>query len=267
MLSLSLPICFFNRARLTFKKYWNDKLNKERDLFISESDNDEQTQDMYIYEGLPIIAKKTKRDGDNLLFANSETFNEGNIDDEYISVYCERPDENGDKEMYVYDCPIEEFRDYFLMNYCSTTHKSQGETITENYTIYDWKHMTTKIKYTALSRAKNYEQVSFGIVECKPDLSRTLTFEENINKKLKSHLENDTKKGHTKNITSDDIQTLFVKQNGECLKCGEFMKTCGYGKGDKKQFSIDRIDSKKGHTKDNIQLFCWCCNRAKKNIF
>ena len=169
--------------------------------------------------------------------------------------------------MYVYDCPIEEFRDYFLMNYWSTTHKSQGETITENYTIYDWKHMTTKIKYTALSRAKNYKQVSVGIVEYKPDLSRTLTFEENINKKLESHLEYDTKKGYTNNITSDDIQTLFVKQNGECLKCGEFMKTCGYGKGDKKQFSIDRIDSKKGHTKDNIQLFCWCCNRAKKNIF
>ena len=83
------------------------------------------------YEGLPIIAKKTKRDGDNLLFANSETFNVGNIDDEYIYVHCERPDENGEKEMYVYDCPIEEFRDYFLMSYCSTTHKSQGETITE----------------------------------------------------------------------------------------------------------------------------------------
>ncbi len=25
---------------------------------------------MYIYEGLPIIAKQTKPDGDNLLFAN-----------------------------------------------------------------------------------------------------------------------------------------------------------------------------------------------------
>jgi len=260
-------ICFFNRTRIIINKYWNDKLKKEGDLFISENDNDEQTQDMYIYEGLPIIAKKTKRDGDNLLFANSETFNVGNIDDEYISVYCERPDENGEKEMYIYDCPKEEFKDYFLMNYCSTTHKSQGETITENYTIYDWKHMTTKIKYTALSRAKNYEQVSFGIVEYQPDISRTLTFEENINKKLKSHLEYDTKKRYTNNITCDDIQTLFVKQNGECLKCGEFMKTCGYGKGDKKQFSIDRIDSKKGHTKDNIQLCCWCCNRSKKNRF
>jgi predicted Zn-ribbon and HTH transcriptional regulator len=87
-------ICFLNRTRIIINKYWNE-----------------------IYEGMPVIAKITKRDGDKLLFANSEMFNVGNIDDEYISVYCERPDENGEKEVYVYDCPIEEFRDYFLMNY------------------------------------------------------------------------------------------------------------------------------------------------------
>ncbi len=35
-------------------------------------------------------------------------------------------------------------------------------TITEEYTIYDWDSMTTKIKYTALSRAVKYENVYFG---------------------------------------------------------------------------------------------------------
>jgi len=117
---------------------------------------------MYIYKDLPVIAMKTKHDGDDVLFANSETFYIGEIDNEYISLYCERPGENGEKEMYIYDCPIEDFRDYFLLNYCSTTHKSQGETITEEYTIYDWDCMTTKIKYTALSRAVKYENVYFG---------------------------------------------------------------------------------------------------------
>jgi 5-methylcytosine-specific restriction endonuclease McrA len=102
--------------------------------------------------------------------------------------------------------------------------------------------MTTKIKHTALSRAKNYEHLSFGIVEYQPDISRTLTFEENINKKIESHLAHDTEKGYTYNITSDDIQTLLVKQNGECLKCGEFMKTCGYSKGDKKQKNSQLIE-------------------------
>ena len=95
--------------------------------------------------------------------------------------------------------------------------------------------MTTKIEYTELMRTTKYEQVSFGKVEYKPDISRTFTFEENINKNLKSHFEYDTKKGYTNNITIDDIQSLFVKQNGECLKCGDFIKTCGYSKGDEKK--------------------------------
>jgi hypothetical protein len=33
-----------------------------------------------------------------------------------------------------------------------------------------------------------------------------------------------TKKAYTNTITTDDFQMLFVKQNGECLKFGEFMK-------------------------------------------
>ena len=75
-------------------------------LFISENVIDEYTQDMYVYVGMPVIAKKTKHDGGELLFANSETFTIGDIDAEYISMYNERPDENGEKEMYVYACPI-----------------------------------------------------------------------------------------------------------------------------------------------------------------
>jgi hypothetical protein len=158
-------ICYFNKTRKRINKYWNDKKKKDGDLFILADEENDKTQDMYIYEGLPVIAMKTKHDGDNILFANSETFNVGNIDNEYISLCCERPDENGEKEIYIYDCPIEDFRDYFLLNYCSTTHKSQGETITEEYTIYDWDCMTTKIKYTALSRAVKYENVYFGYGE------------------------------------------------------------------------------------------------------
>ena len=91
---------------------------------------------MHIFEVMHVIAKKTKRDGGNILFANSKTCNVGNIDDKEVHVY-DCPIGHG--------CPIEEFRDYFLMTYCSSTHKRQGETITENNAIYDWKHMTTKI--------------------------------------------------------------------------------------------------------------------------
>ena len=144
---------------------WNDKKKKNGDLFIPALiDNDPRklTQDMYVYNGLPVIAMKTKHDGDDLLFANSETFIIYEIGNDYISMYNERPDDNGDKSVYKYNCPIEDFNKYFLMNYCSTTHKSQGETIMENYTIYDWNAMDIKIRYTALSRARKIEQVCFN---------------------------------------------------------------------------------------------------------
>ena len=144
---------------------WNDKKKKGGDLFIPALiDNDPRklTQDMYVYNGLPVIAMKTKHDGDDLLFANSETFIICEIGDDYISMYNERPDDNGDKSFYKYNCPIEDFNKYFLMNYCSTTHKSQGETIVDNYTIYDWNAMDIKIRYTALSRARKIEQVCFN---------------------------------------------------------------------------------------------------------
>ena len=158
---------------------WNNRNKKDGDLFLSKrfarltgdgkiNEDDANadkyfklTQDMYLYEGLPIIAMRTlydKTEG-SLLFANSETFNICNINDEEIGIYNERPDENGVKEPYNISIPIEDFNKYFLMNYCSTTHKAQGETITENFTIYDWNAMGTKLRYTALSRAKKIDQV------------------------------------------------------------------------------------------------------------
>jgi ATP-dependent exoDNAse (exonuclease V) alpha subunit len=161
-------ICYFNKTRIRVNKMWNDKLRDAGNLFIPKynNENDEhakQSQDMYIYNGLPVIAMRTKFDKEEgLLFANSETFEICDIGEDYISMYNERPDDNGNKELYVYNCPIEDFNKYFLMNYCSTTHKCQGETIVENFTIYDWNAMDTKLRYTALSRGKKVDQVCFN---------------------------------------------------------------------------------------------------------
>jgi len=169
-------ICYYNKTRIRINKMWNDKNKKDGDLFLSKrfarltrdgninQDDDKYfklTQDMYLYEGLPIIAMRTLYDKTEgaLLFANSETFNICNIGDEEIGIYNERPDAKGEREPYSISIPIEDFNKYFLMNYCSTTHKAQGETITDNFTIYDWDAMTTKLRYTALSRAKKIEQV------------------------------------------------------------------------------------------------------------
>ena len=124
----------------------------------------------------------------------------------------------------------------------------QGETLTENFTIYDWNMMDTKLKYTALSRAKKPDQVHIfdGIVP-----RRQNTFVRNIKKKLKGYKEQHKKNKLKNDIKVDDVKTLYQKQNGECKLCGCSMKQT-YKNNDNKQFSVDRIDSKVGHVKENI---------------
>lgn len=48
-------------------------------------------------------------------------------------------DESGVEHAVTID--IGAFHTNFLINYCSTTHKVQGDTITEDFTIWDWHRM------------------------------------------------------------------------------------------------------------------------------
>lgn len=65
-------------------------------------------------------------------------------------------------------------------------------------------------------------------------------------------------------ITVVDLQKLWNKQNGKCALTG-FPMTLIWGNGKKNIYnlSIDRIDSFKGYTKDNIQLVCAAANMMK----
>ena len=151
--------------------------------YLIVDDDDENSSDMYIYEGLPVIAMRNKRDKDKgIVWANSEKYWVSGYDNNNILLWTERPNEEGEKEIYAIDVEIEEFRKNFYLNYCCTTHKMQGETLYEDFTIYDWDKMDTKLKYTALSRAKKPEQIYISnlVVPRRPD-----TFTSNINKKLK----------------------------------------------------------------------------------
>lgn len=255
-------ICFLNATRKIVNEYWNTKLKPDDSLFIPKDEKDEYTQDMYIHKDLPVIARKTVQGGD--ICINNETFEVIMINDKKISLKNERPSEDGLLEIHCIDVKIEDFRDMFSLNYCSTTHKTQGETITENFTIYDWDRMSTKCRYTALSRARNPDQISFSNVS---SINESTGFDMNISNKIQGHKKYDDEKGYETNLSVKKVKTLFENQNGECLVCGCMMKTCGYKQNDKDQFSIDRIDSRRGHTDDNIQLLCWGCNRAKQNRF
>lgn len=151
-----INICYLNNTRKRINKYWNKKNKKDNSVLIEDGE-DMQTQDIYLYEGLPLIARKNLNGGEFTI--NNEKFIVDNFDDEYIYLSSDRPDDNGNIFKHKIDVKIDDIHQNFLLNYCSTTHKSQGETITEKFSIYDFNLMSKKCKYTALSRARNINQI------------------------------------------------------------------------------------------------------------
>lgn len=67
-------------------------------------------------------------------------------------------------------------------------------------------------------------------------------------------------KGYEFSINKQDMIDAWKAQDGKCIYTKWEMST---KTNDSKLVSIDRIDSSKGYIVGNIQLTCWCVNRAK----
>jgi len=73
-------------------------------------------------------------------------------------------------------------------------------------------------------------------------------------------------------ITLEDIKELYEQQNHKCALTDKIMTYEAMERINnqhiinKWNISIDRIDSKKGYTKDNIQLICAIVNRYKMHL-
>ena len=255
-------IAYTNKTRKAINKKWNEKLKPPDALFIPVRENDKNAQDMYIYNNLPLIAREN--DNKNQMYMNNETFTVHNYDNKHIYMSSERIDDNGEIYTNAIEVDVNMVQKLFQLNYCTTIHKVQGSTITEKFTIWDWKHpcMTKKAKYTALSRGVCPENIS--IVEKYNEDDYTV-FEKNLLNKLKSHKQYDKENGLDNDLNMPHIKKLILeKQNGTCNICNCDLKL-DYSANDDKQFSIDRINSKLGHLCSNIQVLCWGCNRAKKD--
>ena len=72
---------------------------------------------MYIYNGLPVIARKTIEQGD--ICINNEIFEVLNSDDTHIYLGNTRPTENDGEELHSIDIEISKFSKLFSLNYCS----------------------------------------------------------------------------------------------------------------------------------------------------
>ncbi|ARF12683.1 hypothetical protein Klosneuvirus_16_2 [Klosneuvirus KNV1] len=73
-------------------------------------------------------------------------------------------------------------------------------------------------------------------------------------------------------ISVDDLRDLYKKQDGKCAYTGKQLTAIRYAvRNDqhimnKWNVSVDRIDSNKGYTTDNIQMVCAIINRMKTDL-
>jgi hypothetical protein len=94
------------------------------------------------------------------------------------------------------------------------------------------------------------------------------TLRGSINGKVSAARQRAKNKGKDFDIDIDFVQSLWESQGGLCALTGKKMGL----RADKNSqesfssFSIDRIDSSKGYTKDNVQLIMWGVNCMKSNM-
>ena len=183
-------ICYYNATRKRLNQSINEYVAKSKTHKIvlpytpedDEEDDDDEVyntakdiqQDAILYYGLPIIAHKNKKINKNSIIdddekgiememVNNENFVIDECSNTWITATAIRIDDDGNEYNHTITFPTTEFHSRFLLNYCSTTHKSQGATIDNNILIWDYSAMTKNLKYTAITRAKKLSQINIVV--------------------------------------------------------------------------------------------------------
>lgn len=158
-----INLCYYNTTRKKINTLYNIIPSDEPYIKLKKIKSEKYSQDIYLHPNLPVIAYKTYRLEDySIYFANGERFIVSYFNEDIVSLYNERLDENLKPSLYTIEIPLEEFQNYFLLNYCTTVHKAQGTTITQPYNIYDWDKMSNRMKYTAITRAKELDLIGIS---------------------------------------------------------------------------------------------------------
>jgi ATP-dependent exoDNAse (exonuclease V) alpha subunit len=99
--------------------------------------------------GMPIISYKNSS---KLDIVNNESFVITDIDNDTIEFKNKRVE---NLKIDIYD-----FKKYFYVNYATTIHKAQGETIRRPYTVHERSKLTRRLRYVALSRATELNNIN-----------------------------------------------------------------------------------------------------------
>jgi hypothetical protein len=159
----STNICYYNATRKFVNKHLNEYAAKTKESkYVVEFESEDakaKQQTAILYAGLPIISIKNNKKFD---MVNNETYIVKSVDDEKLTAIAMRAID-GEEHEHVVCIATEEFHNYFMLNYCSTTHCQQGATINNDIVIFDYENMSKELRYTALTRAKKLSQIHIRV--------------------------------------------------------------------------------------------------------
>lgn len=151
-----LNISYCHKTRKNINKQCIDKFIGDKNYLMCEaSRGNKKSQDVKIFEGLPIVAYRNIQK--ESIF-NSEVYHIHKIDIENKTFSFMIGDEEKTFKDY-------EFKNSFYPAFCITAHVSQGATFDKPYTIWDWNHLHADItfKYVTLSRATKINNIQIKI--------------------------------------------------------------------------------------------------------
>ncbi len=147
----NLNICFTNKKRIEINQQCNERYIKEtgvKFININKLPYDDNSQPYKLYKGIPLISRLNIKKHN---VYNNEFYSVKEWNKEYVVV----KNEMNEVKLSINDIPR-----MFNVGYCITTHKSQGETFQEPYTIYEWKKMDSTLRYVSLSRSTNKDFIN-----------------------------------------------------------------------------------------------------------
>ena len=124
---------------------------------IPMSKSMDRSQDVYSSVGYPL----TSRMNSKVQNKNERWVVTAQTDEEFTAQRVAMEHE-GDAVQPTVTVKFTAFHRHFEPGFCITTHAAQGDTIRTVGTIYDWNKMSTKLRYTAISRFSSADLVQIN---------------------------------------------------------------------------------------------------------
>ena len=244
--------------------YFNFRANNIINNILSKIEIPKEAKEidgLKYWVGLELICKKSQKITNKIKSYVNYSYEITKIDDDKITL-LNREDEEEFKisksQLY-----------YFNHPYCMTCDSAQGLTIEEEYTIFDCNipYTDREFVWTALTRGTDFKNIT--IFEHNEEEIKRLSTSKIIqyfNMKVMNYKKQDEKA--SRNITKDYINSDWIAEQYEKNKiCSICFNNMSINIDDynniNSNISVDRIDNKLSHIKNNCRLMCVSCNCSK----